>query len=63
MDFYENACDFFDEPIGIKKELHDYFKRSMQLNGNVFSFKQVVYNSFMLSPRIGIIVKKIRESV
>ncbi|WP_022772777.1 glycosyltransferase family 2 protein [Butyrivibrio sp. AE2015] len=61
MDFYENACDFFDEPIGIKKELHDYFKKSMQLNSNVFSFKQVVYNSFMLFPQIGIVIKKIRE--
>ena len=61
MMYYELSKEEFDNYSEIRSQLHYYFKDIMRLCENVFSYKQVIYNAFMINPWLGIGIKKVRE--
>lgn len=62
MFYYEEVEKLnMDNVAELRKNLRVKFKEVMDFNSNVISYKQVIYNLFSISPKMGIWLKKKRE--
>jgi len=63
MYYYQNADRYFENSHEMKKQLHMFYRNTMNLNRNVFGIKNVMYNAFSISPVLGLKIKGLRDRV
>ena len=61
MRYYEEASSSFENEKEIRKKLYLYFVETMKENKNVFSIKNMIYNSFVICPKMGLFIRRMRE--